>query len=109
VGKNLNNVKIKKVPIILDKERHLVYDLNAYAELEDYFGSVEKALEELEKGKMKTLRAVLWAGLVHEDEALTIKDVGGLIDANNLQEVVEAIGNSLSVSLPDEESKEGKN
>lgn len=97
---NLADIRPKPVKLMLDKERSLVYDLNAFAALEEEQGSVEVALDALKKGSVKALRAVLWAGLVHEDEALTVKDVGRLVTLADLQCVTEAVNEAISQALP---------
>ena len=108
MGQNLANVRNKGIDIVLDKPRKLKFDLNAFAELEETFGDVETAMAELEKGKIKALRAILWAGLVHEDAALTVTDVGSMIDMSNLEVVMEAINRGISGALPAIE-EDGKN
>ena len=107
MGKNLHKVRPQKVQIVLDKTRTLVYDLNAFAELEEQFGSIEKAMEALEGGKIKAIIAILWAGLVHEDESLTPKMVGSIIGLTDLQEVADALGKAISSAMPDVEVVEG--
>lgn len=49
------------------KKRRLIFDMNAYAELEKKYGSVEAAMNKLEQGLIGDLRVVLWAGLIHEE------------------------------------------
>lgn len=83
------NTKRGEIKIVLDKERTIKFDLNALVEVEDKLGF---ALTELEdKFSIKTLRTLLHAGLVHEDESLTEKEVGGMIGFDNLPEVQEAL------------------
>jgi hypothetical protein len=121
-----NNVKDVSIPIQLDKERHLRYDLNAFIELEEKFGSIQDALDLLsdldpgakaktEKGKkivrhdLKTVRAFLWAGLVAEDETLTERDVGKLITFQNVANVFGAIMNAVDAAMPELGEEEIKN
>ena len=93
--------------ITLDKERRLKYDLNAmilYEELTgkdiiDIFNSVFKKIKATEggkpdKGKLFSLadtRALLYAGLKHEDPSLTLEKVGKMIDLYGIKPVNEAI------------------
>lgn len=95
------DIKAKKVKLMLDRERTIKFDLNAFIELEDMFGSVNKALEEIRKGSMKAARAVLWAGLIHEDESLTLKQVGAMLDMETLPRVTEALAEAIGGSLPE--------
>lgn len=97
---NVADIRVKPVKIVLDKERTLLFDLNAFACLEEEYGSVDEALDALAKGKVKALRAILWAGLIHEDESLTVKDVGKLLTLAELQRVAEAVNEALAQALP---------
>jgi hypothetical protein len=148
-----NNIRIKKVPIKLDKKRHLLYDLNAYCELENYYNQVDgpgdrlgNIITEINKlvtsmdektdikqiktqlsaivdrnpngfsafyrsflnGSPNAIRALLWAGLIHEDENLTIKDVGKMV-GSNLNEISLKIIEAMSESLPEPDEDDAKN
>jgi hypothetical protein len=96
----VSDVRVKPVPITLDKERTLKYDLNAFAEIEERFGTVQKAFEELEKQKIKAVRAVLWAGLIHEDPKLTEKQVGAMLSFGELASVLPAVSEAITAALP---------
>lgn len=96
----VKDVKVKKIPVQLDKERHLVFDLNAFCEIEDKFGSITEAFKSLENVSMKALRTLLWAGLVHEDENLTEKEVGKLIDLSNISELANAVAEAMNAAMP---------
>ncbi|ERI10891.1 hypothetical protein [Aneurinibacillus aneurinilyticus] len=96
-----NDVKVKRIPIVLDKERHLVFDLNAFCELEEKFGSTSAAFEVLQDGSMKGIRTMLWAGLVHEDESLTEKEVGKLVSFSNIQVLADKITEAMSEGMPE--------
>lgn len=152
-----NNMIVKKVPIFLDKERTLVYDLNAYCELESYYietnnpeseidtlyqsmnllaegliGKKELNQEEILamrstlmdltnkqsngfqqfygrflSGSPKAIRALLWAGLIHEDKNLKIEDVGKF--TSNLTDVSFKILEALPRSMPENDEDEEKN
>ncbi len=98
-----NNVRNKPVAINLDRKRHLVYDLNAFVSLEEEgtYESINQAFEDLQRGRIKAIRALLWAGLVHEDENLTVKDVGSLVTFGKLDEIVEKITKAIDASIPE--------
>jgi hypothetical protein len=114
---------IKPVPIVLDKERHLLYDVNALIDLGDELGLnllTAEGWQEL-TGKMvrddvtgeetfvsvqphfRRVRAIVWAGLRHEDETLTVRQVGAMLDPTNLAPVIEAYQAAWQVG---EESRE---
>ena len=37
------------------------------------------------------LRAIIWAGLLHEEEMLTVKEVGAWLSFDNMEEITEAL------------------
>lgn len=108
----LKQIRTKNVRILLDKERSLCFDLNAYAELEDMYGTVSGALEALNSGSIKAIRAVLWTGLIHEESNddgtynLTLKQVGAMIDGQSLPVLMEIINASMNESAPEEDEED---
>jgi hypothetical protein len=99
---NLHEVKPRVTKITLNDgvERELMFTLNAMAELEERYGTVQKAFEELDAGSFKAIRCMLWAGLLHADENLTEMQVGKLIDMATMQDVIDSMTNALSENLP---------
>lgn len=107
---NIRAIKDKKVFIELDKKRQVRFDLNAYAELEIKYGSVAEAMAKLQEGSIRSIRSLLWAGLIHEciDEkteeyTLTEKQVGAMISIEDLDKVTEAITAAMTETMPDEQ------
>ena len=86
---NLKEVRPDAIKITLTDgiERTLEFTLNAMAELEDKYGSVDKAFEALDNGSIKAVRCVLWAGLIHAEPNLTEQEVGNLIDIQYMQTI----------------------
>lgn len=104
---NVQDVKSKvvKVTLLDGVERTLKYDLNAMAELEDKYGSVDAAFAALDNNSIKAVRCVLWAGLLHEEPELTEQKVGSLIDMTYLQNLMETLGTAFGNDMPTEQSK----
>lgn len=97
-----NPVRVKAIPVVLgEKQYRLRYDLNAFAVLEDYYPTVEECLNALAKGSIKALRAVLFAGLVHEDPELTPEKVGELITLADLPSLGEQLTQALISAMPE--------
>lgn len=105
-----------KVTIVLGgKERELRFDMNAFAELEIRFGSIEKAMEQLASGQMRNIRMVLWVALIHaevkgfdEDTGeptgynITPYEVGSWItNMSMLGEISELLGQAMQMGMPD--------
>lgn len=102
---NVREIKprIKSITLSDGVERQIKFDLNAMAELEDKYGSVEAAFAALEKNSIKAIRSVLWAGLLHSDPTLTEQQVGALIDLDSMGDIMEQLGESLNESMPTDE------
>ena len=99
----VNSVKSREVKLTLcdGVERTLKFDLNALAELEDKYGSVEKAMNKLDEGSLKAVRTVLWAGFIHESPELTETQVGSLIDIDSLADVCTKIVEAFGQDMPE--------
>lgn len=98
----MSNVKdIKSKPIMIEMSdgvaRELKLTLNALAELEDMYGSVDEAFKAAERNSVKAVRAIIWAGMTHleGDEALTLQQVGKLIDVANLASTTAALQRAM--------------
>lgn len=106
---NIKDMKSKDVTITLADgvERTIKFDLNAMADLEDKYGSVDEAFAMLDKNSIKALRFILWVGLRHEDESLTEMQVGSLIDIKYIQSLMGTLGEAFETDMPteDEESE----
>lgn len=89
---------VKRVTIDLDRPRVLLLNLNAYCLAEEITGrNYMKSIEDL---SFKDIRALLFAGLKHEDPNLTIENVGEMIDVNNLSVVSDALSAAFVTSMP---------
>ena len=47
-------------------------------------------------------RTLLWAGLLHEDEKLTERQVGAMISLTNVERIMEQITEALTAALPED-------
>ena len=82
----------KSVTIELDKARNLRYGINALCTIEEIINKPITTLD-LNNLSMKELRAILYAGLVHEDKSLTEESVGSLIDDyTNISDISTKLG-----------------
>lgn len=91
--------------IKLDKQRTLRFTLNSLALVEERYGDMQKAAELAQSGKISVIRTLLWAGLVHEDNALSEEQVGDMVDMTNLETVVKAIEQAFLTAPPEQEGK----
>lgn len=101
---------------MLDKERHLLFSLNAIDEMQDKFGGFDR-LDTVLSGKdsIKNLRWLLTVllneGAEDDEEPLTEKQVGKLIHTGNFAEVKTAIFKAFSMGnngTPEPPEQDGK-
>lgn len=99
------------------KTRTIQFDLNAFAELENKFGTIQAALEQLQKGRMNDVKIILWAGLIHEEVILdevtgepkgyniTPYQVGSWIkNPKMLNDMTRILGIAMGGDMPDPEN-----
>ena len=106
---NVKDVKPRVKTITLNDgvEREIRFTLNAMAELEERYGSVDAAFKALDNGSVKAARVVLWAGLMEAHPDLTEKQVGSLIDVQLMKDIMESVSGALGEDMPD--APEGSN
>lgn len=83
-----------EVSITLDKERTLKFTLNSLVYVEEQGVDIQK-MGEAKGMKLKDLRTLLFAGLMHEDAELTPESVGGMIDVSELSSISEALNKAF--------------
>jgi len=90
------------------KTRNLRYDFNAFVALEEALNISIAEIGALLTGsvKLRDLRAILWAGLIHEDRALTQEDVGKAIGGmQDMAALGVAVRAALEAAFPAPEKK----
>ena len=102
VNKYLEDIREKAVTVILDKERHIIFDLNALADLEEEYGDITEAFKKLQSGSIKAIKKFIFIGLKHEDEELTEKEVGKMVTLENMGILGNAVNEAMEVGLPNE-------
>jgi hypothetical protein len=81
------------IQIDFDKKRNLRFDINAIADLEEVTGTSVQQLMDAKKIGFRIIRAMVWAGLKHEDSMLSLNDAGELV-----QKCIEG-GGSMNVIM----------
>ena len=101
---NVSAVKNMKRTVDLGDgvEREVILSLNAMADLEEKYGSIEAAFAKVQEGSVAAIRYLLWCILVPDgDEDLTEKEVGKLIRIDNLSEIMGNLMDVLEEQMPD--------
>ena len=132
----MSAIKDGRMPIMLDRERHMLFSLNVMDEVEDKIGSIDKISDVMNgEGRMKIIKwlftLLLNEGADESEEQLTEQQVGKMIHGGNFKEIQQSIygaflyGNRGTTEPPpvgeadsdedddsdeeDEEDEEGKN
>ncbi|HOA79962.1 MAG TPA: hypothetical protein PKK61_02715 [Defluviitaleaceae bacterium] len=101
-------------PIELDKVRNLKYEYEDLSLAEETLDmSINEILNKAQRGKMriKEIFTLLWAGLVHEDNQLTVKKLMQIVkEYSDIDSVSFKIGEALAKSFGSrEDDKNEKN
>ena len=91
-------------PIQLDKARNLKYGYRGLSLAEEALGmSINEIITKANIGTMtiKETFTMIWAGLFHEDNALTVEKVMDLVEEHSdLETVTEAMAKAIDASMP---------
>jgi hypothetical protein len=91
---------INAVKIELDKERTLRFDFNALSLFEEATGLNSLDGETWQKLNARSLKAMLWSALKHEDDAITLSQVGAMIHKGNVSYITEKITEAYKGAAP---------
>ena len=94
--------------ILGNKEYELKFNMNTFCELEEVYGDINKAFEDLQLMKIKAIRALLYAAIKVEDDTVTLKSVGDLLQLGDLERLGTVINEALSESMPEIEQNMGE-
>lgn len=86
------NIQLEQFP---EPPRKIRFNFNALAEYEDMTG---KSALEIDNLGISQIRALAYCGLKEADESfdLSLRDVGALLNTENMQEVIKALTHDLS-------------
>lgn len=100
---NVSDVKPKKRFVDLGDgvEREVTFSLNAMAELEEKYGSIDAAFNKVKGGSIAAVRFLLWTIMHDNDEQLTERQVGSMIRLDNMNEIMETLMTALEDQMPE--------
>jgi len=83
------------------KEYELKFDMNSFCELEEVYGDINKAFEDLQNRKVKAIRALIYSAVKVEDENVTLKEVGSMLTLDDMEKLGTVINQALDTSMPE--------
>ncbi|TCT14573.1 tail assembly chaperone [Natranaerovirga pectinivora] len=104
-----SELKNKGIKITLGNEVYeLKFNMNTFCELEEVYGDLNKAFDDLQAMKIKAIRALIYAAVKVEKEEVTLKEIGEMLGINDLERLGKAINEALSTSMPEAEENLGE-
>ena len=90
------------------KEYELRFNMNTFCELEEIYGDLNKAFDDLQALKIKAIRALIYAAVKVDDETATLRSVGEKLELHDLERLGTAINEALSMAMPEVNDASGK-
>ena len=106
----LSLVKPKGIILALgENEYNLVYDFNAFAELEREFGDIQTAFEKMSAyPKLSDILKIVQAGLISNETRISERELGSYLTPKNMPQVVELINEAMVEAMPQETQTDNK-
>ncbi len=82
-----------------DKDYELKFHMNTFCELEEVYGDINKAFEDLENRKIKAIRALIYSAIKTEDKSVTLKEVGRMLTLSDMERLGTAINEALIIAM----------
>lgn len=79
----------------------LRFDMNTFCELEEVYGDINTAFEDLQNQKIKAIRALIYSAIKVENENVTLKEVGQMLTLQDMEKLGTAINEALLIAMPD--------
>lgn len=97
-----SELKNKGIKFMLgSKEHELKFNMNTFCELEEIYGDLNKAFDDLQAMKIKAIRALIYAAVKVDDETATLRSVGEKLEIHDLERLGTAINEALSKAMPE--------
>lgn len=104
-----SELKNKGIKITIgNKGYELKFDMNTFCELEEVYGDINQAFEDLQNRKLKAIRALIYSAIKAEDETVTLKEVGKMLTLSDIEKLGIAINEALNIAMPEVEENMGE-
>ncbi|MEN8906950.1 MAG: hypothetical protein ABF289_13410 [Clostridiales bacterium] len=91
-----------------NKDYNLKFDMKTFCELEEVYGDINKAFEDLQNKKLKAVRVLIYAAIKVEDEKATLKKVGEMLTLQDIEKISTVINEALENSMPEVKENMGE-
>ena len=96
------DLKNKGVPIKLGANTYeLKFNMNTFCELEEVYDDINQAFEDLQKMKIKAMRALIYSAVKTQNASITLLEVGELLGISELEDISKALNEALADAMPE--------
>ena len=81
-------------------EREIEFSLNAMADLEEKYGTIESAFKKVQENNVGAIRFLLWCLLNNGEQNISEREIGRKINMRNLNELMSAIMDYMEEAMP---------
>ena len=81
-------------------EREIEFSLNAMADLEDKYGTIEHAFVKIQEDNISAIRFLLWCLLNNGEQEISEREIGRLINLRNLNELMSSVMDYMEEAMP---------
>jgi hypothetical protein len=104
-----SELKNKGIKFALEnKEYELKLNMNTFCELEEVYGDINKAFDDLQNMKIKAIRALIYSAIKTQEENITLKEVGEMISLDDLEMLGTTINKALDSAMPEKDKNMGE-
>ena len=81
-------------------EREIEFSLNAMADLEEKYGTIEQAFEKVQGDNISAIRFLLWCLLNNGEQEISEREIGRLINLRNLSDLMSSVMDYMEEAMP---------
>lgn len=81
-------------------ERDIEFSLNAMADLEDKYGTIENAFKKIQEDNISAIRFLLWCLLNNGEQEISEREIGRLINLRNLNDLMSSVMDYMEEAMP---------
>ena len=90
-------------------EREIEFSLNAMADLEEKYGTIENAFNKVQDNNISSIRFLLWCLLNNGEQEISEREVGRLINMRNLNDLMNSVMDYMEEAMPGIQEMAAKN
>lgn len=105
-GKELKSGGTSVKAVLGGKEYNLIFDMNAFCDMEEKYGSIDAGMEALVEGKIKDIRFLFWVLLRHDDDEITERQAAKMLTLQNMSDIIPLITKALTAAMPESDPNE---